>query len=141
MSFARTSSGTFLLALILLSACGPSSIYREGRGFYSEQFSPGLVRSAAAGGKVTSLGRFSFEASACGNYTRGLADQNLVKATLQEQLPPLGANAAQRIKATEGIGSFLLGLFMLPMGCSDWTISGEALLIDPSAFDDTPTRR
>jgi hypothetical protein len=144
MSIPRsTKTGGVVLAGVMASlvACGPSGIYREGRGFYSEQFSPGLVRSAAQAGKVTSLGRFSFETSACGNYSAGLADRNLVKMTLQEQLPHLGANAAQKVRATEGVGSFLFSLLLLPMGCSDWTISGEALLVDASAFDEQPARR
>lgn len=144
MSIPRCSKITgAVLAGVMASlvACGPSGIYREGRGFYSEQFSLGLVRSAAKAGKVTSLGRFSFEASACGNYWAGRADRNLVMTTLQEQLPHLGANAAQKIRATESMGSWLFTFIMFPMGCSDWTISGEALLVDSSAFDEVPARR
>lgn len=138
-----TKIGVAVLAGVMASlvACGPSGIYREGRGFYSEQFSPGLVRSAAKAGKVTSLGRFSFEASSCGNYSADRADRNLVMTTLQEQLPHLGANAAQRVRATESMSSWLFTFITFPMGCSDWTVSGEALLVDPSAFDDPPARR
>ena len=127
--------------LMVLAACGPSQIYRDGRGFYSEEFSPGLVRTAAKAGKVTTLGPFSFEASSCGNYSTGRADQHLIVETLRGKIPTLGANAAQKVRATEDLSSFFFSLLMLPMGCSDWTISGEALLVDHRAFEETPTRR
>ena len=139
MSLIRIHAAAFLV--FALAACGPSQIYRDGRGFYSEEFSPGLVRTAAKAGKVTTLGPFSFEATSCGNYSRGLADQHLVVDTLRQKIPTLGANAAQKIRATEDLGSFFFSLLLSPMGCSDWTISGEALLVDHRAFEETPTRR
>ena len=40
---------------ISLTACGPSQVYRDGRGFYSEEFSPGLVRTAAKAGRVNAI--------------------------------------------------------------------------------------
>lgn len=135
------AAASLVFAMAILTACGPSQVYRDGRGFYSEEFSPGLVRTAARAGKVTTLGPFSFEASSCGNYTTGLADQHLVLETLRQKIPTLGANAAQRVRATEGLGYFLFSLLLSPMGCSDWTISGEALLVDHSAFEEMPARR
>ncbi|TAJ32320.1 MAG: hypothetical protein EPO64_01290 [Nitrospirae bacterium] len=125
-----------VLALLFLTACAPSESYRQGRGFYSEQFTQAQVQAAAKAGKVTEAGNFSFESNSCGNYSTGLADDHLVHATLQEKLPELGANAAEHIGATEQLRYFLLSLILLPMGCSDWTISGHALLVDvppPSA--------
>jgi hypothetical protein len=124
------ASAIFVLAIGLLNACGPSSPYRQGHGFYSEHLSQAEVQAAAKAGKVTNLGQFSFEVSSCGNYTSGLADGNLVIPTLQEKLPELGADAAENVLATERVGYFLLKLLVFGMGCSDWTISGDALLVD-----------
>jgi hypothetical protein len=118
------------LGMTFLAACAPSQPYRLGQGFYSEDFSPAQVRSAMKAGKVTPVQTFSFEASSCGNYTTGLADEHLVHDTLRHELPKIGANAAEQVTATEPLGNFLISLLVLPMGCSDWTISGQALLVD-----------
>jgi hypothetical protein len=105
-------------------------MYREGRGFYSEDFSEVQVQAATKAGKVSKVGKFSFEASSCGNYTTGLADAHLVDATLQHELPKMGANVAERVTAAEPVGNILFSFLLAPMGCSDWTISGQALLVD-----------
>jgi hypothetical protein len=59
-----------------------------------------------------------------------LADENLVIATLQGKLPKLGADATEDALATECVGYVLLKLLVFGMGGSDWTISGDALLVD-----------
>jgi len=114
----------------LLAACAPSQPYRLGQGFYSEDFSHAQVRAAMKAGKVTPIKAFSFEASSCGNYTTGLADERLVYDTLGHELPKMGANAAEQVTATEPLGNLFMSFITIPMGCSDWTISGQALLVD-----------
>lgn len=123
-----------VLGLAGLAACAPSESYRLGQGFYSEQFTQEQVQASAKAGKVSAVGKFSFEANSCGNYSTGLADRHLVHDTLREKLPELGANAAEHVGATERFGYMVLSLILLPMGCSDWTVSGQALLVDVPAL-------
>ncbi|WP_447974825.1 hypothetical protein [Nitrospira sp. Kam-Ns4a] len=115
---------------LLLTACLPSRPYQQGEGFYSRDFTEEQVQTAARAGQVTDLGPFSFEVSSCGNYTRDLADQNLVEEPLAEKLPMRGANAADRIAAKERADFALLSLLVLPMGCSEATLTGRALFVE-----------
>jgi hypothetical protein len=130
MATHRRPTALALAGCLLLAACLPSAPYREGRGIYSPAFSADQVKEAAMAGKVTDLGPFSLEVSACGNYTRGLADENLVEEPLLAKLPTLGANAADRIAAGERGDFFLLSLLIIPMGCSEVTLTGHALSVD-----------
>jgi len=120
------------LAAILLAACAPSQAYREGRGFFSPSLSHAQVEAATRAGKIKHLGRFEFEASACGNYWTGIADQNLIFPTLEEKLLELNADAAVNVRATEAMDAvmFVYYVLTLPMGCSDWTVTGEAIRVE-----------
>ncbi len=126
----RALTVSLAFAIGLLAACAPSDAYRRGQGFYSEDFSQAEVQLAREAGKVTPIKPFAFEASSCGNYSTRLADRHLVYETLQQELPKMGANAATQVTATEPIGNILFSIILTPMGCSDWTISGHALLVD-----------
>lgn len=126
----RTLVVSFSLLAGFLTACSPSQSYRQGQGFYSEDYPHAEVQAATKAGKATRIKTFSFEASSCGNYSTGLADEHLVYDTLRQELPKMGANAAERVTATEPMGNMLFSFVLTPMGCSDWTISGDALLVD-----------
>lgn len=119
-----------LAGCLLLAACLPTAHYRDGQGVYSPVFTKDQVQEAAMAGKVADLGPFSYEVSTCGNYTRGLADENIVEETLDAKLPTLGANAAARIGSRERADFFLLSLLIIPMGCSEVTLTGHALAVD-----------
>ncbi len=115
-----------------LAACAPSQAYREGRGVYSPTLSEAQIDAAARAGKIKKLGHFQFDSSACGNYWTALADQNLIFPSLEEKLLELNADAAVGIKATEATSADMLLYYVLtlPMGCSDWTVSGEAVTLE-----------
>lgn len=115
-----------------LAACAPSQVYLEGRGVYSPKLSEAEIDAAARAGKIKKLGHFQFDSSACGNYWTALADQNLILPTLDEKLLELNADAAVWIKATEATSADMLLYYVLtlPMGCSDWTVSGEAVSLE-----------
>jgi hypothetical protein len=123
-----------------LSACAPSHQYMQGRGFYSESFSEADIEAAAKEGKVRNAGHFSVDASECGVYTPGLADNRIVIPTLKDRLLYMGGNAVQNVKATERADfiamSFLTGL----MACEDLTISGDVVYVDRPKPDTPPPR-
>jgi hypothetical protein len=121
-----------------MTACAPSLSYRLGQGFYSETFAKTQVQSAANAGKVKNLGRFSVKAGGCGNYSQDMADENIVIPAIKSKLKELGANVADNVVANEEWYDFLLGLLIIPalMACSNWTISGEALLVEQSTMNE-----
>jgi len=120
------------LLVVLIMGCAPSNQYLLGQGFYSEKFAKVQVQAAANAGKVKSLGKFSVDSSSCGNYSRSTADVNLVIPAIQGKLKELGGNVVDNISANESGGDFMLGLLVIPalLGCSNWTLGGEALLVD-----------
>lgn len=121
-----------------MTACVPSLSYRLGQGFYSETFAKTQVQAAANAGKIKNLGRFSVEAGGCGNYSQDMADANIVIPAIKSKLKELGANIADNVVANEQGYDFLLGLLIIPalMACSNWTISGEALLVEQSTMSE-----
>lgn len=52
----------------------------------------------------------------------------------------MGANVADNVVANERWFDFVLGLFIIPalLACSNWTISGEALLVQENAMNMFP---
>jgi hypothetical protein len=122
----------------LVTACAPSLSYRLGQGYYSETFAKTQVQAAANAGKVKHLGRFSVDAGGCGNYSQDATDENIVFPAIKSKLKELGANVADNVVANEQWYDFLLGLLVIPglMACSNWTISGEALLVDQSTMNE-----
>jgi hypothetical protein len=129
--------GRFVAAAVLIgmttTACAPSMPYMLGNGFYSENYSKAQVQAAANNGKVTFLGKFSEDGTACGNYVQESTDNNLVLPVVKAQLSKLGGNAADNIVAKWNFADFMLGITILPAiaGCRSYTISGEALLVQP----------
>lgn len=121
-----------ILCAFTMSACVPSLQYRLGQGFYSETFAKTQVQAVANAGKLKNLGRFSVEAGGCFNYSQDLADRNIVIPAIKKKLKEMGANVADNVVANEMWYDFLLGLLIIPgiLGCSNWTISGEALLVE-----------
>lgn len=116
-----------------MMACAPTSSWQLGQGFYAETFAKTDVQAAMKAGKVKSLGRFTVEAGGCGNYSREKADQNIVIPAIKQKLKELGANVADNVVVYENKNTDrLLGLLILPTlaACSNWTISGEALLVE-----------
>jgi len=118
---------------ITTTACTPSTPYLLGQGFYSENYSKAQVQAAANNGKVRFLGKFTEESTVCGNYNQDLADNNLVLPVVKSQLSKLGGNAADNIVAKFNFTDFCLGITILPLvaACRSYTISGEALLVEP----------
>lgn len=131
---------SLVLFTFLLNACAPSLQYRLGQGFYSETFAKTQVQAAANAGKVKSLGRFSVDAGACFNYQQDMTDRNVVIPAIQQKLKEMGANVADNVVANEKWYDFLLGLFILPavLACTNWEISGEALLVEQLSMRESP---
>jgi hypothetical protein len=117
---------------LTVSACAPSLADRPGQGFYSETYARGQVQAAANAGRVKSVGRFSTTAGGCGNYSEESADRNLVIPAIRAKLLELGANVAYGVVAKEAWYDSLLDLLTVPtlLGCTYWTIGGEALLVE-----------
>lgn len=134
-------SAAILLMAILMLACVPSLNYRLGQGYYSDTFARVQVQAAANAGHIKNLGRFSEDAGGCGLYSQDIADRDVVIPTVQKKLKEMGGNAADNVVANEKGYDFLLGLLIIPTlaGCSNWTISGEALLVEqPTSAHATP---
>ncbi len=130
----RTMIGKSALVIglpALLTACAPSLSYRSGQGFYSDQFAQQQVQDAAKSGQVQNLGRFEIVNSACFNYTQVHNNENVVIPAVQRALQQEKGNAADRITAKEEWYDFGLGLVVVPaiLGCSVWTVSGDALRV------------
>lgn len=121
-----------------MTSCAPSLSYRLGQGFYSETFAKTQVQAAANAGKVKNMGRFSVETGGCGNYSQDMVDQNLVIPAIKGKLKELGANVADNVVANEPWYDFVLGLVIIPalMACTNWIISGEALLVEQSTMNE-----
>ena len=68
-----------------------------------------------------------------------MADRNIVFPAIQRKLKELGANVADNVVANEQWYDFLLGLLIVPglLACSNWTISGDALRVEPNAMSDS----
>ena len=129
---ARTVTAALLIAMIT-TACAPSLPYMLGNGFYSETYSKAQVQAAANSGKLKFLGRFTEDGTSCGNYVQDGTDNNLVLPVVKSQLAQLGGNAADNIVAKWNFSDFMLAITVLPalFGCRSYTISGEALLVQP----------
>ena len=128
----RRIMSCIVVTTFLSTACVPSLQYRLGQGFYSDKFAKTQVQAAANVGKVKNLGHFSVERGGCFLYSQDMADRDVVIPAIQEKLKEMGANVADNVVANEQWYDFLLGLLIIPgiMGCSNWTISGEALLVE-----------
>lgn len=127
--------------MCLLNACAPSRPYMEGQGFYSELFTEAEVEAAGREGKVKNLGEFSIESSACGIYSRGLADDLIIIPALKKRLLLMGGNAAQNVKATERADIVIMAILASPMACGNWAITGEALFVDRPPTTQFPVLR
>ena len=119
------------LAAMLASACTPSFAYRNGQGFYSDQYAKQQVQAAANAGQVDNLGRFEVVKGACFNFTQDQNDHNIIFPAVQEALQEKEGNAADQITANEEWYDFPMGLLILPgfLGCSNWTVSGDVLRV------------
>jgi hypothetical protein len=69
------------------------------------------------------------------NYTQDQNDHNIIFPAVEQALSEKEGNAADQITANEEWYDFLLGLLIVPgfLGCSNWTISGDALRVTPTA--------
>jgi len=121
------------LSGFMISACVPSLQYRLGQGFYSDAFAKTQVQAAASAGKVKNLGRFSIDYFGCFNYSQDLTDQNVVIPAIQEKLKELGANVADNVVANQPWYAFV-DVFLFPLACIHYTVSGEALLVEKGAM-------
>ncbi len=121
----------------VVCGCAPSLQYRLGQGFYSDTHAKTQVQAAANAGKVKNLGRFSVDAGGCGNYSQDATDRNIIIPAIKSELSKMGANAADNVVANERWFDFVLGLLIIPglLACSNWTISGEALLVEQQAMN------
>ena len=127
----------FLACLLLLSGCVPSLQYRLGQGFYSDTHAKTQVMAAANAGRLKNLGRFSIDYTACMNWTQDMTDQNIVIPAIRQRLRQMGGNAADNIVANQPFSAIFVSLFGWPAACSEWTISGEALLVDQSSKNES----
>jgi len=112
--------------------------YRIGQGFYSDSYAKTQVQAAANAGKVKNLGHFSTDAGSCFNFSQDMTDQNVVIPAIKEKLQEMGANVADNVTVNERtVLDFFLGLLIIPgfIGCGNFTISGEALLIQDAAMN------
>jgi len=123
-------SGLLLLGLALTSACAPSHQYLQGRGFYSDVYAEHDLDLAEREGKLTEKGHFSVDASECGIYTPGMADNNIVIPALQKRMLTMGGNAVRHVKAVESPDIALMTILVIGMACGDWTISGDVVFVD-----------
>ncbi len=129
-----------VLCALVLDACVPSLQYRLGQGFYSESLAKTQVQAAANSGKVKNLGKFSATAGSCFNYQQDMTDRNVIIPAIREKLKEMGANVADNVVANEKWYDFLLGLLIIPalLACSNWEISGEALLVEQLTMTESP---
>lgn len=127
---------TVVLALVacwsVAGGCAPSLAYRLGQGFYSDSYEQSEVRAAASIGRLRNLGHFATTAGGCGNYSEESADRKIVIPAVQAKLKDLGANVADRVVVKEAWYESFMDLVTVPtlLGCSYWTISGQALLVE-----------
>lgn len=127
----RLPVSLLLLCMALLSGCVPSLQYRLGQGFYSDTHARTQVMAAANAGRLRNLGRFSVDSTNCWNWTQDMTDQNIVIPAIRKQLRVLGGNAADNIVANQPFTAIFVTLIGWPAACTEWTISGEALLVEP----------
>jgi hypothetical protein len=127
------SVATALLLTLTTTACAPSMPYILGTGFYSESHSRAQVQAAAINGKLKFLGKFTEDSTTCGNYLQEWTDNNLVLPVARAELARVGGNAADNIVAKWNMTDVLLAFTLFPAfaGCRSYTISGEALLVQP----------
>ena len=120
--------------LIFLNACTPSKQYMSGQGFYSENFTKPQINALADKSNIKELGQFSVTNGGCGYYSGEAADIGVVIPAVKERLTVLGGNVADNILTKEQWYDGLLGVFIIPglLACSNWTISGNALLVNNS---------
>ena len=130
MSHSLFIPGVLLLGLSLTTACAPSHQYLQGRGFYSDTYGEHDLDLAAKEGKLIDKGHFSVDASDCGIYTTGMADNHIVIPALQRRMLLMGGNAVQHVKAVETPDIALLTILVIGMACGDWTISGDVVYVD-----------
>jgi hypothetical protein len=112
-----------------------------GEGFYSEQFAKAQVQAQANTGRVDNLGHFSVEKASCFNFTQDMTDSNVVIPAVQQALSDKGGNVADQITANETfLTNLAFAVLIIPpfLGCSDWTVSGDALKVGPVAESDPP---
>jgi hypothetical protein len=122
------------LFVFFLSACTPSTQYMSGQGFYAENLTQQQVNILTNTDNVKELGQFSISNGGCGYYSTEAADNGLVVPAVKEKLIFLGGNAANYILTKEKWYDGFLGVFIIPglLACSNWTISGNALLVNDS---------
>lgn len=127
---------------LTVSACAPSLSYRLGQGFYSDTYARAHVQAAADTGHLKNLGRFTTTAGGCGNYSEELADRKIVIPAVQAKLKELGANVADRVVVSEAWYDSLLDFLTVPtlLGCTYWTVSGQALLVEEPRGQADPGR-
>ncbi len=128
----RIISVTVVLIFTCLSSCAPSLQYRLGQGYYSDEYAKTQTQALANKGQVKNLGRFSVTKGGCFNYSQDMTDRNIIHPAIRSKLRQMNANVADNVVANEKWYDFVLGLFILPglFACSNWEISGEALLVE-----------
>ena len=122
----------FLICVLGLAGCTPSLQYRLGQGFYSDKYAKTQVLAAANAGRLENLGRFYEDSAACWNWTQDMTDQNVVFPAIQRKLAEMQANAADNVVANKPFTAIFVDIFGLPLACTMWTISGEALRVKES---------
>jgi hypothetical protein len=84
--------------------------------------------------RIKHLGQFTVEAAGCGSFMASSIGQEIIKPAVEEKLRELGANAADHIVAKERWYDIPLGMLIIPavLGCSNWAVTGDALLVEKS---------
>lgn len=116
------------LVVSLLAACGPVTQ----NGFYSDKYSQDKVVEAAKKGSVQKVGAFEIEPSGCGAYSSDSITNEVIIPSIQAKLKEMNANAAENVFIqNQWWYDVPLGFLIIPaaMGCTNWVIKGDALLV------------
>jgi hypothetical protein len=110
---------SLLLASALLSACMPAIEYT-------------LPDPMPIKGPLKSIGPFHVDTRGCGSYSTRSVDEKIIRPALRAKLGSMGALTADNVVVTEKWYDVPLGLLIIPavFGCSNWTITGDALVLD-----------
>jgi hypothetical protein len=83
-------------------------------------------------GPIKVVGSFETDAGGCGSYSAAAIDEKIIRPAIQAELKRRGAVAAADVSVHEKWYDVPLTLLLVPaiLGCSNWTIAGQAVAAD-----------
>jgi hypothetical protein len=83
-------------------------------------------------GPIKVVGSFDTDAGGCGSYSAAAIDEKIIRPAIQAELKRRGAVAAADVSVHEKWYDVPLTLLLVPaiLGCSNWTITGQAVAAD-----------